>query len=77
MSAFTDRTRVALDGLPAITVNVSGSGINGLGQYAGREAHRWARANGYRITERLYTSVDNAYGFAAGVESRYRVEKMP
>jgi hypothetical protein len=77
MSAFTDRTRVRCDEtLPSIYVNVEGSGTQGLGQYAGREAHKWARANGYVITERLYTSVSATHGFAAGVESRYRVRKV-
>ena len=77
MSAFTDRTSVRLDDhLPSLYVNVSGSGTSGLGQYAGREAHKWARANGYEITERLYTSVSATHGFAAGVESRYRVRKV-
>lgn len=76
MSAFTDRTTVHLDDLPSIYVKVSGSGTNGLGQYAGRVARKWARENGYEITDRLYTSVSNAYGFAAGVESRYQVRKV-
>ena len=77
MSAFTDRTRVRLDShLPSVYVNVEGSGTQGLGQYAGRVAHKWARENGYEITERLYTNVSNTYGFAAGVESRYRVRKV-
>lgn len=76
MAAFTDRTTVHLDSLPAIVVNVSGSGTQGLGQYAGRVARAWARDNGYRVTERLYTNVSNTYGFASGVESRYRVERV-
>ena len=77
MSAFSDRTRVRLDShLPSIYVNVEGGGTQGLGQYAGRVAHRWARENGYVITERLYTTVSASYGFAAGVESRYSVRKV-
>ena len=76
MAAFTDRTRVSYDTLPSVYVNVSGSGITGLGQYAGRVAHQWARENGYEITERLFTNVSNTPGFAAGVESRYRVRKV-
>lgn len=77
MSAFVDRTRVHLDShLPSIYVNVSGSGTKGLGQYAGRVARKWARENGYDVTERLYTSVSAQEGFAAGVESRYRVRKV-
>jgi hypothetical protein len=76
MTAFTDRTRVSCDDLPSIYVNVSGDSTQGLGQYAGRVARRWARENGYVITERLYTNVSATYGFAAGVESRYRVSKV-
>lgn len=75
MSAFTDRTRVSTDDLPSVYVNVSGTDTKGLGQYAGRVARQWARNNGYVIVERLYTSVSATYGFAAGVESRYRIRK--
>lgn len=77
MSAFKSRTRVHLDSyLPSIYVNVEGDGRQGLGQYAGRVAHAWARENGYQITERLYTNVSAQEGFATGVESRYRVRNV-
>ncbi len=76
MSAFRSRTRVRMCDLPSIYVNVEGSGRQGLGQYAGRVAHAYARENGYEIVERLYTNVSAQEGFAAGVESRYRVRKI-
>jgi hypothetical protein len=76
MNIYHEQTEVTKDDLPSIYVTVRGGSSHGLGQYAGRVALNWARHNGYMIVERLYSSVSATPGFAAGVESRYRIQKV-